>query len=88
MIMQSSLEVQAAVCGKRALKTEVMYFLITSLEEESLAKADFFFSPKRTLTPEKKKTISLCRSESSKALHLVHCHFTIYLSLHSSVEGK
>lgn len=42
MIMQSSLGVQAAVCGKRALKTEVMYFLITSLEEESLAKADFF----------------------------------------------
>lgn len=40
-IMQSSLQEHATICRKHALKEEVMYFLITSLEEEFLAKADF-----------------------------------------------
>lgn len=33
----------AAVRRERALKAEVVYFLITSLEEEFCATADFFF---------------------------------------------
>lgn len=47
-----------------------MYFLITSLEEEFLAKVDFF-RPQMYTDTGKKKTISLCRSEKSKACHLV-----------------
>ena len=51
--MLSSRQGHAAVCRERALKAEVVYFLITSLEEEFCATADFF--SERLLTPEERK---------------------------------